>query len=208
VDLERLVPFLLAATLIELTPGPNMAYLSLVSVRQGRTAGLLTVVGITLGLAACLLASVAGLAEFAAAQPWAYHSLRWAGVGYLLWLALDAWRGDPHRPAGSITRAWTPVRLVWRGFLLNVLNPKALVFYISLLPGFTRPESGDVAVQGLTLGAMHLAIAVTVHGAIVAAASAASPWLVGRTQSPAVRAAFAAGLAGVAAWVVLTTRAS
>ncbi len=185
-----------------------MAYLGLLSVREGRTAGFLTVAGITLGLAACLLASVAGLAEFAAREPWAYRALRWVGVGYLLWLALDAWRGETRQRATAPSRTATAPRLILRGFLINILNPKAAIFYLSLLPGFIRPERGHVVFQGLTLGAVHLAIAVAVHSAIVALASAYGPRLLRRTAPRLVRAGFAAALVAVAAWVAWTTRSA
>ena len=109
--MARLAPFLLAATLIELKPGPDMAYLGLLSVREGFTAGFLTVAGITLGLAACLLASVAGLAKFAAHETRAYRTLRRVGVGYLLWLALDAWRGETRRRSEAPSRPVTAPRL-------------------------------------------------------------------------------------------------
>jgi threonine/homoserine/homoserine lactone efflux protein len=199
-----LVPFLLAVALIELTPGPNMAYLSLVSVREGRTAGLLTVLGITLGLAAYMLASVAGLAEVAAAQPWAYHALRWAGVAYLAWLAVDTWRDAPGKPEAAGGRP-PAGRLVLRGLVTNLLNPKAAIFYVSLLPSFTRPEQGGVAAQSLTLGSIHLAASVAIHCAIVATAGLAHPLLLGRAGSRLLRGVFAASLLGVAAWVAWTT---
>ena len=94
---DRLIPFLLAVGLIELTPGPNMGYLALVASRSGRSAGMATVAGITLGLVIYLAASVFGLAEAALRWPWIYEILRWAGAAYLGWLAIDTWRG-PGRP--------------------------------------------------------------------------------------------------------------
>ncbi|MEO8112860.1 MAG: LysE family translocator [Phenylobacterium sp.] len=192
---------------MELTPGPNMAYLSLVSAREGRMAGLLTVLGITLGLAVYMLASAAGLAEVAAAQPWAYHALRWAGVAYLVWLAFDTWR-DGGQPAPEVdTGRPAAGRLVLRGLVTNLLNPKAAVFYVSVLPSFTRPELGDVALQSLTLGTIHLAASVAVHGAIVATAGLAHPLVVHGTGSRRLRGGFVAGLLAVAAWMVWTTRA-
>ena len=183
IDGAHLAPFLPAVTLIELTPGPDMAYLGLLSVREGFTAGFLTAAGITLGLAACLLASVAGLAEFAARETWAYRTLRWVGGGYLLWLALDAWRGETRRRSEAPSRPVMAPRLNLRGFLINILNPKAAIFYLSLLPGRIRPERGQVVLQGLALGAVHLAIAVTVHAGFAAALVAVAAWVAWTTRS-------------------------
>lgn len=192
--------------LVELTPGPNMAYLGLVSTRLGRAAGLASVAGVTLGLGVYMLASVAGLAEVAAAQPWAYHALRWAGVGYLVWLAYDTWRVDAPAKGQDGGAQRNLGRLLFRGFLTNILNPKTATFYVSLLPSFTRPERGGVAVQSLTLGCIHLTVALIVHLAIVLGASTARVRVVSETGTQRTRSAFAVGLLAVAAWVVWSTR--
>lgn len=168
IDGARLAPFLPAVTLIELTPGPDMAYLGLLSVREGFPAGFLT---------------VAGLAEFAARETCAYRTLRWVGVGYLLWLALDAWRGETRRRSEAPSRPVTAPRLILRGFLINILKPKAAIFCLSLLPRFIRPERGQVVLQGLALGAVHLAIAVTVHAGFAAALVAVAAWVAWTTRS-------------------------
>ena len=74
-----------------------MGYLALVAGRYGRRAGFVTIGGVTLGLAVYLGASVAGLADLLLRWPTAYAVLRWAGVLYLLWLAIDTWRGASGR---------------------------------------------------------------------------------------------------------------
>jgi threonine/homoserine/homoserine lactone efflux protein len=206
VDLDQLLPFLLAVALVELTPGPNMAYLSLVSLRNGRRAGLATVAGVTLGLAVYLAAAVAGLAEIAVAQPIVFAVLRWAGVVYLLWLAVQTWRGDEAGPEGAV--ASPTGRLIARGFLTNLLNPKAAIFYLAILPSFVRPEHGHIVAQSLILGAVHLAVAVGVHLTIVLTAGSAHRFLAhpGGSAAMQMRGAFAAGLVGVAVWVVWSTR--
>lgn len=112
----QLIPFLLAPALIELTPGPNMGWLAVVASQSGRAAGIATVTGITLGLTLYLLASVFGLAEAAMRWPWICLTLRWAGVTYLLWLAVDTWRGaSPEAPPSPDQRS-----LFLRGLLNNL----------------------------------------------------------------------------------------
>ena len=196
-----LAAFLLAVALIELTPGPNMGYLAMVASRSGRAAGMMTVAGVTVGLAIYLAASVLGLAEAALRWPWLYQGLRWAGVAYLAWLAFDAWRGAetdaaPPHDGGD---------LFLRGLINNLLNPKAAVFYIALLPEFVRPEAGRVAAQALTLGAIHIAVSFAVHTAIVWGAAGAKPALDALNRG-AIQKLFAAGLAGIAVWLAITTR--
>lgn len=198
----------MAVGLVELTPGPNMAYLSLVAARHGRAAGLATVAGVTLGLALYLLATVVGLVGIAARAPWLFQALRLAGVGYLLWLALDAWRGTPDTAPSSPDERLPYGRFAARGFLANVLNPKAAIFYLALLPGFMTPDAGGSTPQVLTLGAIHLAVSLVVHlGIVVLAGSAALTPPEGGAYEKLMRRVFAGGLVGVAAWLAWTTRA-
>ncbi len=198
-------PFLMAAVLIELTPGPNMGYLALASARRGWGAGMLTVVGVTLGLAVHMLAAAAGLSQLAVAQPVLYQGLRWGGVIYLLWLAWDGWRsqGGATKLDESALGDWRDVR---RGFVTNLLTPKALIFYVAVLPSFA-PVQAEIPLSAfLLLGAVHLGVSVVIHTAIVALGARAYGWVARADTSPLVQAGFALGLVAVAAWVAWSTR--
>jgi threonine/homoserine/homoserine lactone efflux protein len=203
-SLDQLLPFLVAVAVIELTPGPNMGYLAVVAGRSGWRAGMAVVAGVTSGLAIYLAASVFGLAEAALRWPWVYETLRWAGVAYLLWLALDAWRSaaDPKGPppeAGS---------LFLRGLINNLLNPKAAVFYVAVLPGFVRPGVGQPLLQALCLGGVHLAVSVIIHSFIVWTASRAHGVLatsVAVNRSVRRQRVFAAALVAIAIWLAVTS---
>src|SRR5256885_7235524 len=87
-----LVAFVLTALIIEMTPGPNMAYLAVLGASQGRIAGFSAVVGVALGLA--LLGIVVGLGggSLVLNNRIVYEGLRWAGALYLCWLAFDSWK--------------------------------------------------------------------------------------------------------------------
>lgn len=182
-----------------------MVYLVLTSARQGRRAGFATVAGVTLGLATYLAATVAGLAEVALRAPCLFHALRVAGVGYMLWLALDVWR-DAGPAAGPDADAG-PWRLAARGFAVNILNPKALAFYLLLLPGFVDSERPAVP-QLAALGGLHLVVSVFVHSALVLAGGAAHRVLTQPAFARSFRAASALGLATIAVWLAWTTRAA
>jgi len=185
-----------------------MGYLTLVASHWGRGAGLATIGGITLALMLYLLASVAGLAEVVLRLRWLYGALRWAGVAYLAWLALETWRGEggPVRGQGQATP--NPWRLFARGLLANLLNPKVAVFYVALLPGFTNPRRGDPVAQVLSLGAIHIAASLLVHTAVVLAAAGARPtissWTAGRGRRW-LNPAFASGLGAIALWLAWET---
>lgn len=205
VDPSVLLPFLVAVSLIELTPGPNMGWLALVGMGRGRIAGLAAVAGVTLGLTVWMVAAAFGLTSALLAFPWLYQAVRWAGVAFLLWLAWEAWRGgEPGRdPAADDT---TRRGLFLRGLTGNLLNPKAAVFYVALLPTFLRPDHGSALSQALTLGSLHLGVSVIVHGGIVLGASRVAGMAAGRVKGGWTRAAMALGIAVVAVWMAWETR--
>lgn len=205
VDPAVLGPFLLAVLAVELTPGPNMGWLAVVSAARGVTAGLAAVVGVTLGLAVWMLAAAFGLTEALLAWPGLYQTVRWAGVGFLVWLAWEAWRGGGD-PAAEDGEAQTRRALFLRGLAGNLLNPKAAVFYAALLPTFMRPGHGSLLTQALTLGSLHLIVAVAVHTGIVVTAARAGGPVVRRLEGPRLKAVMALSLLAVAIWMAWETR--
>lgn len=205
VDPSVILPFLVAVSLIELTPGPNMGWLALVAAGRGRTAGLAAVAGITLGLAIWMVASAFGLTRVLLVWPVAFQVVRWAGVAFLLWLAWDAWCGG-EGGAGQTDGDGTPRGLFGRGLTGNLLNPKAAVFYVALLPTFIRPDHGSPLTQALVLGSLHLAVSVIVHGSIVLGAARVAGMAAGRVGGSWTRGAMALGIAVVAVWMAWETR--
>ncbi len=206
VDPAVIAPFLLAVALIELTPGPNMGWLALVSLGRGRLAGFAAVAGVTVGLAVWMLAAAFGLTQVLLIWPPLYQIIRWAGVVFLLWLAWEAWRGDSNPAARDGDDLPTLRGLFLRGMTGNLLNPKAAVFYVALLPTFMRPDHGSPLAQALTLGGLHLAVAVAVHALIVLGAASAGGLVLRRIQGPVARALMAGGIALVALWMAWETR--
>jgi len=201
---ELLLPFLAAVLLVELTPGPNMAYLAIVSGQWGRRAGLATVIGVTAGLSVYMLATVFGLSQLVLRVEWIYAALRWSGVAFLLWLAWETWRGASADPTATGDGSPRPLTLMTRGFLANVLNPKAALFYVGLVPGFTDPAR-DFAGQALLLGALHIGVSIAIHVTIVLLATRASGLLaIGAART--VRRTFALALVAIALWLLWETR--
>lgn len=195
------VAFLIAMAAVELTPGPNMGWLAALSAQQGRKAGLRSVAGITLGLAFQLLAAATGLSAALSGMPLLYETLRWAGVAFMLFLAYEAWRND-----GSASAAISDDHAGFkRGLIANLLNPKALVFYVVVVGQFTREENGAVWKQILTLGLIHLFVAIAVHITIVLVGDHLGKRLEQYRTSPLIRASFALLLMGIAAWIAFST---
>lgn len=195
--------FVATVLVIELTPGPNMGYLAILSAREGRRAGLAAVVGIALGLLIVGLAASLGLTAVISRSRWLYEALRWAGALYLLWLAWEGWRGEGNvsRPGGA---AAEHSKFFVRGLTTNLLNPKAAVFYIATLPTFVD-ESEPALPQVLILTVVYVAVATLVHAAIVLLAAGARPWLEDEARTRITRRVLALLLAAIAVWLLIST---
>lgn len=203
-ELAALIPpsvwaFALAALLIELTPGPNMTYLAIVSVSNGWRAGFATVAGVALGLAAVGLVAAFGVAAIIQSSDTLYEILRWSGVFYLLWLAYEGWRGEAARESAP-----TDTGYFLRGLVTNLLNPKAAVFYVAVLPKFVD-ASLPVLAQTLTLSAVYVAIATLIHALIVLLAGSLEPLLTDPALERHVRRVLSLLLALVALWFAWST---
>jgi threonine/homoserine/homoserine lactone efflux protein len=195
--------FVVASALIELTPGPNMTWLAIVAAGSGRARGYAAVAGVALGLTVIGVAAAAGFAAVVTDRVAVYQALRWAGVAYLLWFAWDAWRdaGAPDLSATDITLG----AAFGRGLVTNLLNPKAALFYVAVLPGFAGPPPATLPAT-LTLTAVYVAVATLIHAGIVTMAGAARVLLQDPVRERRVRRALALALAGVALWFAWASR--
>ncbi|WP_269932571.1 LysE family translocator [Aminobacter sp. HY435] len=200
-ETSTLVSFALTSLIIELTPGPNMTYLALVSAGEGRRAGFATVAGIALGLLVIGLVAALGVTELIQSSQLLYEGLRWAGVLFLLYLAYEGWRGSGEAvPAGNDADR----RYFTRGLVTNLLNPKAAVFYIAVLPTFIAAER-PVLSQTLALTAIYVAVATIIHALIVVLSSQLEPLLNNARIEKIARRALSALLAAVAIWFAFST---
>ncbi len=189
------------ALVVELTPGPNMAWLALLAATEGRKRGFAAVAGVALGLAIVGVVSALGLAALVKANPMAYQALRWAGLAYLLYLAFEAWTGaDRDEGADLGQTSWHYFR---QGVVTNLLNPKAAVFYVTILPGFLPPAA--TLPLSVSFSAIYVGMATLVHGAIVAGAGTAKGALSNPTRVAYARRIMALALVGVALWLFLRT---
>jgi len=193
--------FLFAVAVIELTPGPNMGWLAALSVRSGSRPALGAVAGIAAGLAVQLAAAVTGLTALMIGAPGVRIGLHWAGVAFMLYLAWEVWSDR----SSAATYAASHNHGFRRGFIANVLNPKALAFYVLLINQFVQTEASlPVWLQSLILGLIHLTVASLVHVTIVLlAARAAARFETWRTSLSA-RFTFTALLVAAAAWLAFS----
>lgn len=198
-----LAEFALISVLMEVTPGPNMAYLAILALSDGRRAGFAAVAGVALGLGIVGAAAALGVGAMIEASPALYQTLRWGGVAYLLWLAWTGWReaDEPpeHAPQGSSLG-----RFFTRGLVTNLLNPKAAAFYVAVLPGFVD-RAQPVLAQTLSLSGIYVAIATLVHLSIVVLATQLRRFLTDPHRMLVARRVLSVMLVGVAIWLGIKT---
>jgi threonine/homoserine/homoserine lactone efflux protein len=155
-----------------LTPGPNMVYLVSRSVGQGRAAGLISLAGTGAGFVIYLAIANLGLAIVFVAVPSLYIGLKAAGVVYLGYLAWQALKTGGKGPFEIRSRHRdSKAKLFRMGLLTNLLNPKAAVMYLALIPQFIDSSRGHMVAQGFTLGLLQILISMIVNGTIVLTAA-------------------------------------
>ncbi|NIX75438.1 LysE family translocator [Microvirga terricola] len=178
VDTTNPIAFGLVALGMVLTPGPNMIYLISRSICQGRVAGLISLGGVALGFIFYMLCAAFGITSLVFAVPYAYDALRLTGAAYLLYLAWQALKPNGRSPFQVRQLPQDSNRkLFTMGLVTNLLNPKAAMLYLSLLPQFIDPSKGHVLAQSITLGSTQIAISVTVNAMIAITAGTIAAFL-------------------------------
>lgn len=206
INFEVLSAFIITCFVIEITPGPNMGYLAILSLQEGRRSGFAAVAGIAAGLLVIGILAATGLAAVISGSPVLYQLLRWGGVGYLLYLAWEGWQKEENAAAqNKITDLSRDLKYAWRGFLTNVLNPKAAIFYIGILPNFII-QNEHITQQAYILTCLYVGVATAIHIGIVSGADAARVFLSNPQRETKVRRILSLLLIVIAAWVAWKTR--
>ncbi|WGF90067.1 LysE family translocator [Marinivivus vitaminiproducens] len=169
-SLELYLAFVLTSAMLALIPGPNVALIVANSIAHGVRFGLLTVAGTSVAMAAQLGLTALGTQALMIALSGWFEMLRWAGVAYLIWLGIRAWRAPAADLAATRPQARQTGRLLLKAFLVALTNPKTLLFYGAFLPQFITPAT-DPGPQLALLAVTFLAVAGTIDSlwAILAA---------------------------------------
>ncbi|HEY3557625.1 MAG TPA: LysE family translocator [Kribbella sp.] len=166
--------FCLAALVVLVIPGPSVAYVVACSLRHGRAAGLASVLGVELGALIHVVAAAAGLGAILGSSPDLFRLIRYGGAAYLLAMGLRELR--PPRDDGPRHRAMprSRLRMIRDGILVDLLNPKTILFFLAFLPQFVRPAEGSGPAQVLVLGACFVLLAAGCDATYAVAAGSLS----------------------------------
>jgi len=166
IDPTQLLIFIPAALALNLTPGSDMLFCLGQGVKSGPKAGLFASLGIaTGGLIHSVLAAL-GLAALLASYPFAFETIRWGGVAYLIWLAIQTFLNRHQMLQAESVKAGSSFK-AWRdGTVVNFFNPKIAIFILAFVPQFVDPTRGSTIIQFLIFG-MILNIGGTIINALV-----------------------------------------
>ncbi|HWW30899.1 MAG TPA: LysE family translocator [Steroidobacteraceae bacterium] len=199
------VAYLIASTILAVTPGPGVIYIVTRTLSRGRQAGLASVAGIALGNLANATAASVGLAALLAASATAFAVMKLAGAAYLVFLGIRALRSKPI-PAASLVPARAGMRLFADGFLVALLNPKTALFFAALLPQFITADASPLG-QGLVLACVFVSIAACTDTLYVFAAAALGPTFAQTSASRSVgRYVAAAAFFGLGLYAAMAGR--
>lgn len=205
IETVTLLAFVPAAMALNLTPGADMMFCFGQGLRSGPKPAIAASAGISIGSMAHVLLAGLGLGAVVKTLPWLFDVIRWVGVAYLLYLAWGAIQN------GTVSRD-APVRPThWAfrdGMLVNLTNPKVILFVLAFIPQFVNPAQGSVLLQFLTLGAIIAIGGFFVNAMVGIFAGGAGRVLVGNPRASCILGWISGGiLAALAVRLAILERA-
>lgn len=176
-QLSDLLLFISAGLALNLTPGPDMIYCATRSLGQGRTAGVMSALGVAAGSVVHALAAAAGLSALLVYSSTAFMIVKYVGAAYLVYLGVRLVLSG--RKAADLANL--PPTSLWRifrqGAVTNILNPKVALFFMSFLPQFVDPSHGSAALQILILAGIFNFTGTSVNVLVALLCGSLSAWL-------------------------------
>jgi len=202
------IVFLVTALVVVVTPGTGVILTVGAALSRGRQAALVTAVGCTLGIVPHLAAAIVGAAALLRASGIAFEVVKFAGVAYLLALAIYTWREKSRLKLDTgQARPIRPLRMMVSAILANLLNPKLTLFFFALLPQFVPRHTAHPLAQLLLLSTVFMVMTLIVFAAYgVLAASVREQVLRRPSAIRRVRQVFAMSLVGLSARLAMTER--
>jgi threonine/homoserine/homoserine lactone efflux protein len=162
--LSTLSLFIVASLTLLVIPGPAVLYILSRTLHQGRRAGFASVLGIAAGSTIHVVTAALGLSALLLAPSLAFSMVKYAGAAYLIYLGERAWLSKDGHEVVTALRSVRLRRIFAQGVLVQVLNPKAALFFFAFLPQFVDPHRGPVARQVALLGGLFMVLSICSDG--------------------------------------------
>ncbi|MBW4545992.1 MAG: LysE family translocator [Symplocastrum torsivum CPER-KK1] len=176
-DTTALAVFMIAALTLNVTPGPNMLYVTTRSLGQGRKAGVVSAIGIGVGNLVHTLAAALGLSALLMSSAIAYSVVKYVGAAYLIYLGVRMILKNEHNSSLTTLTDASLRRIFSQAIATSVLNPKVALFFIAFLPQFANPSQGSVALQIAVLGALFSTTGTIVNTTVALLSGSFGDWL-------------------------------
>jgi threonine/homoserine/homoserine lactone efflux protein len=176
-DTTALAVFMIAALTLNVTPGPNMLYVTTRSLGQGRKAGVVSAIGIGVGNLVHTLAAALGLSALLMSSAIAYSVVKYVGAAYLIYLGVRMILRNEHNSSLTTLSDASLRRIFSQAIATSVLNPKVALFFIAFLPQFANPSQGSVALQIAVLGALFSTTGTIVNTTVALLSGSFGDWL-------------------------------
>ncbi|WP_217211982.1 LysE family translocator [Streptomyces sp. AC550_RSS872] len=203
------IAFLLTTLVVVATPGTGVVYTLAAGLSRGRRASVVAALGCALGIVPHMLATVTGVAALLHASAMAFQILKYAGVAYLLYMAWATLKDKGALGVDEGERA-APVsagRVVVRGVLINLLNPKLTIFFFAFLPQFVSPGEANALPRMLALSGVFMLVTFVVFAAYGVLAASVRSHVTSRPRVMAwLRRGFAGSFVALGAKLAVTAR--
>lgn len=144
--------FLVASIALIITPGQDTIYVITRGIGQGKVAGLISALGVNLGVTVHTLFAVLGLSAILRSSALAFTAIKMVGAAYLVYLGIKTILSKEEFSLQSNRQKASRSMLLWQGFVTNVLNPKVALFFLAFLPQFVNPSLGNISWQMFWMG--------------------------------------------------------
>lgn len=176
-EFSTLVLFAAASFALIVVPGPAVLYVITRSLDQGRSAGLASVAGVSVGAYVHIIAAAIGLSALLTSSVIAFSIVKYAGAAYLIYLGMQKLLSKPKLETDPDLLPQPLNKIFLEGIIVNILNPKAALFFLAFLPQFVRAELGNIAGQIFILGTVFVLVALVSDSVYALLASTFGTWL-------------------------------
>ncbi len=179
-DASMFAVFLITTLVLLVMPGPAVLYIIARSIDQGRTAGIVSVLGVGVGTLFHVVAAALGLSALLLSSALAFNVVKYLGAAYLVYLGIRTLLAKEPSLDVRLPRPQKLSRIFSQGVLVNLLNPKVALFFFAFLPQFVDPARGSVALQVLLLGMTFVILGILSDGGYALLAGTVGQWLRGK----------------------------
>lgn len=199
---EWWLTYLLTTTILSLSPGSGAVNTMSTGISHGYKKTQIAIAGLQTGLAAHIILVGIGLGALFSHSVMAFQILKWAGAAYLIWLGIQQWRAHGAIDLNAVAKATSRGKLYKRALLVNLTNPKSVVFLAALFPQFILPHQ-PLVLQYLALGVTTIVVDILVMQGYAVLATRISRWIKGPRQMLLLNRIF--GSVFIAIGIVLAT---